>query len=65
MRETKKKGMWVTFISEGTFREELLDRGFWQNCPPEKVLSGKNLVLYFSLLDPLGSRKRKNVGESV
>lgn len=51
--------------SKGKFREELLDRGFWQNCPPEKTLSGKNLVLCFSLLNNLGSVKRKNVGESV
>lgn len=51
--------------SKGKFREELLDRGFWQNCPPEKALSGKNLVLCFSLLNNLGSVKRKNVGESV
>lgn len=48
-------------LSKGKFAEELLARGFWQNCPPEKTLSGRKPVLYFSLLDPLRSIKRKTV----
>lgn len=46
--------MWVDFLSKGKFREELLDRDVWQTCPSEKVLSGRNLVLYFSLLNSSG-----------
>lgn len=45
--------------------DKLLARGFWQNCSPEKILSGRKPVLYFSLLDPLRSIKRKTVGEFV
>ena len=60
--ENKEEGVWVNFLSEAKFREEFLGRGFWQNCPPEKVLSGRNLVLYFSLLNSLRSIKRKKEG---
>lgn len=46
---------------QGQVQEELPERDLRETCPSEKVLSGRNLILYFFPFALLGSIKRKKV----
>lgn len=59
------EGVWVNFLSEGKKGEELLVETSGKIAHLRRYHLGGTWFCIFSFLDPLGSIKRKKMGDSV